>query len=333
MESSPPDRRIRGMSFREVSVENRLSVLDRTGNRTENRSSVLARNLDRRTVGMKKKETLIPGLSLFRRETPTGLSSLSYEPCVCLVVQGAKRVFFGKETCQYDAENYLMTSVHLPTMVQVVSASREKPCLGLRLTLDKKEIVSLIADTPFFLPRRKTSERAMVTGKVTPPLISAFQRLIDLEDTPEDIPVLAPLIRREIFYRLLADEQGERLCRIALEGTPAHQIARAIDWIRENYTRPLRIDVLADQIGMSRSTFHHHFRSVTALSPLQFQKHLRLQEARRRMLAERLDAATAAFEVGYESPSQFSREYRKLFGVPPKKDISLLRQGSAGFSS
>jgi AraC-like DNA-binding protein len=282
---------------------------------------------------MERKETVIPGLSLFRRETPTGLSSLSYEPCVCLVVQGAKRVFFGKEVCQYDAENYLVTSVHLPTMVQVVSASREKPCLGLRFTLDRKEIVSLIADTPFFFPpKRKTSERAMVTGKVTLPLVSAFQRLIDLEDTPEDIPVLAPLIRREIFYRLLADEQGERLCRIALEGTSAHQIARAIDWIREHYMRPLRIDFLAEQIGMSRSTFHHHFRSVTALSPLQFQKHLRLQEARRRMLAERLDAATAAFEVGYESPSQFSREYRNLFGVPPKKDISLLRQGSAGES-
>ena len=314
-------------------MKSRLLVVDRTGNRTETRSCDLARTLDRRTVGMERKETVIPGLSLFRRETPTGLSSLSYEPCVCLVVQGAKRVFFGKEVCQYDAENYLVTSVHLPTMVQVVSASREKPCLGLRFTLDRKEIVSLIADTPFFFPpKRKTSERAMVTGKVTLPLVSAFQQLIDLEDTPEDIPVLAPLIRREIFYRLLADEQGERLCRIALEGTPAHQIARAIDWIREHYMRPLRIDFLAEQIGMSRSTFHHHFRSVTALSPLQFQKHLRLQEARRRMLAERLDAATAAFEVGYESPSQFSREYRNLFGVPPKKDISLLRQGSAGES-
>ena len=307
-------------------MENCFSVPERTRVREESSSEGLARILERRTVGVEKTETAISGLSLFRRERPSGLSCLSYEPCVCLVVQGAKRVFFGKDVCQYDAENYLMTSVHMPTMVQVVSASREKPCLGLRLELDRQEIFSLMTEFRLFQLRRKASERAMVSGRVTLPLLSAFQRLIGLEEDPEDIPVLAPLIRREIFYRLLTGELGERLRQIALEGSPSNQVARAIDWIREHYKHPLRIDFLAEHIGMSRSTFHHHFRSLTALSPLQFQKQLRLREARRLMLVERLDAAMASFEVGYESPSQFSRDYRKIFGNSPKKDISALRQ-------
>ena len=169
----------------------------------------------------------------------------------------------------------------------------------------------------------------MATGEVTLPLLNAFQRLIDLLAEKQDIPFLAPVIQREIIYRLLVGEQGARLRQIASAGSKSQQIARAIDWLKRNFTQPLRIDDLAEQVNMSNTSFHNHFRSMTALSPLQFQKQLRLQEARRLMLAERMDAANAAFQVGYESPSQFSREYNRVFGAPPLRDITNLRQLTA----
>jgi len=166
----------------------------------------------------------------------------------------------------------------------------------------------------------------MEIGKVTLPLISAFQRLIELDHTPEDIPILAPTIKREIYYRLLTGDQGIRLRQIALAGSQTHMVSKAIEWLKENFTQSLSIEDLARQFNMSKSTFHHHFRSLTAKSPLQYQKWLRLNEARRLMLIERQDAANASFEVGYESPSQFSREYSRLFGNSPARDISMLRE-------
>jgi AraC-like DNA-binding protein len=239
--------------------------------------------------------TAVPGLSLFRRIEPTGPITGMYEPSVCLVAQGAKRVLLGDDMYVYDTHHYLITSVHLPTVVQIIEASPEKPYLGLRLMLDQREISQLMVDS-------------------------------NLPAEQQDIPVLAPIIQREIIYRLLVGDQGERLRQIASAGSQSHQIARAIDWLKGNFSQPLSIDDLAAQVRMSSSTFHHHFRSMTALSPLQFQKQLRLQEARRLMLAERMDAATAGFQVGYESPSQFSREYNRLFGAPPLRDIMNLRQ-------
>ena len=273
--------------------------------------------------------TAVPGLSLFRRDEPTGPISLMYEPSVCLVAQGAKRVLLGDDTYVYDAQHYLITSVHLPTVVQIIDASREKPYLGLRLKLDQREISQLMVDSNLPPPRAQQSSRGMATGEVTLPMLAAFRRLIDLLAEVKDIPILAPIIQREIIYRLLVGDQGARLRQIASAGSQSHQIARAIDWLKANFTRPLRIDDLAAQVRMSSSTFHHHFRSMTALSPLQFQKQLRLREARRLMLAEHTDAATAAFQVGYESPSQFSREYNRLFGAPPLRDITNLRQVAA----
>lgn len=271
----------------------------------------------------------VPGLSLFRREEPTGPISGMYEPSVCLVAQGAKRVLLGDDTYVYDAHHYLITSVHLPTVVQIIEASREKPYLGLRLKLDQREISQLMVDSNLPPPRVQQSSRGMATGEVTLPLLTAFQRLIDLLADQQDIAILAPIIQREIIYRLLVGDQGERLRQIASAGSQSHQIARAIDWLKGNYSQPLSIDDLAAHVRMSSSTFHHHFRSMTALSPLQFQKQLRLQEARRLMLAERMDAASAAFQVGYESPSQFSREYNRLFGAPPLRDITNLRHMAA----
>ena len=273
----------------------------------------------------------IPGLSLYRRDEPTQPMSYMYEPSICLIAQGAKRVLLGDDTYVYDVRHFLITSVDLPTVVQVIKASREKPCLSLILKIDQREISQLMADSNLPPPRAQESYRGMAIGEVTLPLLTAFQRLIDLLDEPEGISILAPIIQREIFYRLLVGDQGPRLRQMASTGSQSHQIARAIDWLKGNFTQPLRIDDLAAQVHMSTSTFHHHFRALTAMSPLQYQKWLRLNEARRLMLTERLDAATAAFQVGYESPSQFSREYNRFFGAPPLRDITYLRQmtGSA----
>lgn len=270
--------------------------------------------------------TAVPGLALFRREQPSEPATGMYEPSICLVAQGAKRVALGDETYVYDPCHYLITSVHLPTVVQVTEASPEKPYLGLRLTLDLREVAQLMADSTVPQPHPQQSSRGMATGELTLPLVNAFQRLIALLADEQAIPVLAPLIQREIIYRLLVGDQGMRLRQIASAGSQSQQIARAIEWLKSNFAQQLRIDDLAAQARMSASTFHHHFRSMTALSPLQYQKQLRLQEARRLMLAERMDAATAAFNVGYESPSQFSREYNRMFGAPPLRDISRLRQ-------
>jgi AraC-like DNA-binding protein len=270
--------------------------------------------------------TAIPGLSLFRRVETSSPTSIMYEPRICLVAQGAKRVSLGDDTFVYDPQHFLITSVDLPTFVQIIKASREKPYLGLIVKLDQREISQLMVDSNLPPPRPQQSSRGMATGKVTLPLLTAFQRLIDLLAEPKDIPILAPIIQREIFYRLLVGDQGARLRQMASAGSQSRQIARAIDWLKSNFTGPLRIDDLAAHVHMSTSTFHHHFRAVTAMSPLQYQKWLRLSEARRLLLAENQDATTAAFQVGYESPSQFSREYSRLFGAPPLRDVANLRQ-------
>jgi AraC-like DNA-binding protein len=274
--------------------------------------------------------TAIPGLSLYRRDEPTQPTSIMYEPRICMIAQGAKRVLLGDDTYVYDEHHFLIASVDLPTVVQIIKASREKPYLGLVLKLDQREMSQLMVDSNLPPPRPQQSSRGMATGEVTLPLVTAFQRLIDLLAEPKDIPILAPIIQREILYRLLVGDQGARLRQIASAGSQSHQVARAIEWLKSNFTRPLRIDDLATQVNMSTSTFHHHFRALTAMSPLQYPKWLRLNEARQLMLTERMDAATSAFQVGYESPSQFSREYRRLFGAPPLRDITNLRQLAAG---
>jgi AraC-like DNA-binding protein len=273
--------------------------------------------------------TAILGLSLHRREEPTEPTSIMYEPRICMAAQGAKRVLLGDDTFVYDEHHFLIASVDLPTVVQIIKASREEPYLGLVFKLDQREMSQLMVDSHLPPPRVQQSSRGMAIGEITLPLIAAFQRLIDLLDEPADIPILAPIIRREIFYRLLVGDQGERLRQMASAGSQSHQIGRAIDWLKGNFTQPLRIDDLAKHANMSTSTFHHHFRALTAMSPLQYQKWLRLHEARRLMLTERLNTATAAFQVGYESPSQFSREYGRLFGDSPLRDITNLRQMTA----
>ena len=296
------------------------------GLRLDSGIEALAALIARSTDEGDRQTTEVPGLSLFRRDAPSEPVVGLYQPSVCLVAQGTKRVVLGDDAYVYDPRHYLITSIHLPTVVRVVEASPERPCLGLRLTLDPREVARLMVDSNLPPPRAQRSSRGMATGEVTLPLLAAFQRLIELLAEPQGIPILAPIIQREIIYRLLVGNQGARLRQIASTGSPSHQIARAIDWLHANFARPLRIDDLAAHVRMSSSTLHHHFRAMTALSPLQYQKQLRLQEARRLMLAEHLDAAGAAFRVGYESPSQFSREYSRLFGAPPLRDIAGLRE-------
>ncbi len=287
----------------------------------------LGKSIARLTGKSDRFDTTIPGLSLHRREEPSEPISIMYEPLVCVVAQGAKRVLLGdNDAYVYDAQHFLITSVDVPTTVQVINASHQKPYLGLVLNIDPREMSQLMVDSNLPPPRQQQSSRGMATGEVTLPLLSAFQRMIDLLDEPKDIPILAPIIRREIVYRLLVSDQGARLRQMASAGSQSQQISRAINWLKGNFSRPLRIDDLAGQVNMSTSTFHHHFRAVTAMSPLQYQKWLRLNEARRLLLTEKQDATTAAFQVGYESPSQFSREYSRLFGAPPLRDITNLRQ-------
>lgn len=309
-----------------MSTEKLMCTQDGAENCMERILETLAESIARWTDKGDQPATDIPGLSLYRREEPTPPTSVMYEPRICVIAQGAKRVLLGDDAYVYDSQHYLITSVHLPTVVQVIEASREKPYLGLVLKLDQREMSQLMVDSHLPPPRPQQSRRGMATGQVTLPLLTAFQRLIDLLAEPKDIPILAPIIQREIFYRLLVGDQGARLRQIASAGSQSHQIARAIDWLKSNYTQSLRIDDLAKQVNMSISTFHHHFRELTAMTPLQYQKWLRLNEARRLMLVEPLDATNAAFQVGYESPSQFSREYSRLFGAPPLRDINTLRQ-------
>jgi AraC-like DNA-binding protein len=289
----------------------------------------MAQSIARHTDKRNRIGTAIPGLLLFRRDEPTQPMSAMYQPSICLIVQGAKRILLGDDTYVYDANHFLITSADIPTVVRVIKASKERPCLGLMLKLDHREISQLVVDSKLPSPRTQQSGRGMAIGEVTLPLLSAFQRLIDLLDEQEAIAILSPVIKREIVCRLLMGDQGARLRQMASVGSQSQQIGRAINWLKGNFTLPLRIDDLAAQVNMSVSTFHHHFRALTAKSPLQYQKWLRLNEARRLMLTERLDAATAAFQVGYESPSQFSREYSRLFGVPPVHDITMLRRMSA----
>ncbi|MGD9503972.1 MAG: AraC family transcriptional regulator N-terminal domain-containing protein [Syntrophobacteraceae bacterium] len=286
----------------------------------------LASQVSRWTEKAPRLETQIPGLILVRYEGPTEPMSGVYEPCICLVAQGAKRVMLGDEEYVYDANHYLITSVGLPVVANVVEASKEVPLLGLVLRIDLRVVAQLMVDGNLPVSRTPQSGRGMTVSEICAPLLNALLRLIDLLDQPEDIPVLAPLIHKEILYRLLIGEQGPRLRQIVSAGSHGYQIARAIDWLMKNYAQPLKVDSLARQMGMSASTFHYHFRALTAMSPLQYQKWLRLHEAKRLMLMEQQDATSAAFQVGYESPSQFSREYRRQFGAPPLRDVKNMHE-------
>ncbi|EJG1929070.1 AraC family transcriptional regulator [Vibrio parahaemolyticus] len=286
----------------------------------------LAKLIDRWTGNANRYDTPISGLRFSRWTTPTPPTSYTHNPSICLIAQGRKRVLLGEESFIYDANHFLISSVDLPIIANIIEASEEQPYLGLIMELDLTEISQLIVDSELAFTQSKEAQKGIAVGELSESLLDAFVRLAELLDEGQNIKILAPIIKREIFYRLLMSEQGTRLHQIATAGSHSHQIAKAIDWLKNNFVKPLSVGDLASYTGMSKSSFYTHFRSMTSMTPLQFQKKLRLSEARRLMLTENLDAMAATFKVGYESPSQFSREYSRLFGAPPSKDIKSLRE-------
>jgi AraC-like DNA-binding protein len=269
--------------------------------------------------------TDIPGLTLHRRTSPTAPCSMAYEPSVTVIAQGRKRVELGRNIFIYDASRFLLTSVDLPVISRVIEASEKVPCLALSLKLEMPMVREVLSREEIQVAESPSDSPGMATGETTAEFLSACCRLVDLLDMPRDIPFLSGLIQREIIYRMLRSAEGARLRAIATLGEQSHRTAKAIAWVKANYAKPLRVEDLAEIAAMGVSTLHHHFRMLTAMSPLQYQKQLRLQVARGRMLMDGLDAASAAFEVGYESASQFNREYSRFFGQPPMRDIRTLR--------
>jgi AraC-like DNA-binding protein len=289
-----------------------------------NGPATLAAAVERHAQADGDHETAVPGLWLYRSSAPSEHSAVVYVPSLCVVAQGAKEVVVGGEPYRYDPAQSLLVSVDLPAATRVAEATPDRPCLAMRIPIDPAVVGELLAEgaTP---PPPGPPVRGLGVIALDPRLLDAACRLLDLLDAPQEAAVLAPLVLREITFRLLTGPQGARLRQIASAGAPAHRIARAIRWLRDHFAEPLSVEGLAKRVGLSPSAFHLHFKGVTGTSPLQYQKQLRLQEARRLMLGEGLDAGAAAYRVGYESPSQFGREYRRLFGNSPRRDVAALQ--------
>ncbi len=270
----------------------------------------------------------LPGLHLYRHSFPLEQVYSVVEPSLCVVAQGSKEFLLGESRYRYDPFHYLLVTVDLPYVGQVLEASKERPFLSLRLDLAPSLVGEVLVEVGHASLRDHADVRAISVSPVDGHLLDAMVRVARLLDAPDDPPVLLPLITREIIYRLLRGEQGARLRHLAILGGYSPSIARAIERLREDFDQPLRIEQMARELGMSVSVFHHHFKAVTAMSPLQFQKRLRLQEARRLMLGGDLDAASTAYRVGYRDASHFNREYKSLFGVPPMRDVQRLREAA-----
>lgn len=273
-------------------------------------------------------ETCCPRVNLYRLTQPSEPHHGLHDASFCVLAQGRKRVTVGEAVHEYDERHFFLSSIDVPVMGQVVDASPDKPYLSFRIVLDAKLISEMIMECGLAarLDAAAPLVGGMSAGAITPQLLDAVCRMVALLDAPEDVAVMAPLIEREMLYRLLTGPQGPRLAQIARRDGRLRQINRAIGWIKRNFDQPFSIDAVAEEARMSPSALHQHFKAVTSLSPLQYQKQIRLQEARRLILVQRLDAATAGHTVGYDSPSQFSREYARLFGAPPLRDVARLRE-------
>jgi AraC-like DNA-binding protein len=268
----------------------------------------------------------MPGVFVRRFSAPTEPVHGIVGPAFCVIAQGRKEVVVGEERYRYDPYHYLLATVELPVIGQVMEGSPDKPYLAVRLDLNPVVVGSVMVEAGLTAPQEDTGVKAINVSPLDAGLLDATVRLIRLIDSPSEARILTPLVTREIIFRLLMGEQGERLRHLVALGGYASRIAKAMDQIRHNFNRPIRIEHLARELGMSASGLHHQFKSVTTMTPLQFQKQLRLQEARRLMLGEDMDAATACYRVGYEDTSQFSREYKRLFGLPPLRDVGRLRE-------
>jgi AraC-like DNA-binding protein len=269
--------------------------------------------------------TAVPGLTLYRNTVPTAPNPCTYVPSLLVIPQGKKRVDLGKQSYVFGESTFLLTSIDLPIISRVCAASAEKPYLAFFLKLDIGTVRDVLHSEEVHVPAPPVGTRGMVLGEATIELLAPCSRMVQLLRTPQDVPFFGKLLQREIIYRLLQGPQGDRLRSAATLADQSYRTAKAVTWLRDNFKKALNVDELASITCMSRSSLNHHFRGLTAMSPLQFQKQLRLHAARQKMLTEELDAASAAFEVGYESPSQFNREYKRLFGQPPMRDIEALR--------
>jgi len=282
----------------------------------------LAAMIDRYSEKDTVSQTIIPKLSLMKSETKRVKASTVYMPSLCLIVQGKKEIFLDYELYTYSPSEYLAVSVELPVVGQITEASKEKPYLGLSIELDPLAISEMLVHAP----EHGATSRGLFVGKTDEGLADCILCLVRLLESPADVPFMSHLIFKEFYYRLLKSPHGWNLAQLAMTGSSMQRIAKVIKVLKTDFARNMRIEEMAEIANMSQSSFHHHFKEVTAMSPLQFQKRLRLTEARRIMLAEQADAASTAFRVGYESPSQFSREYSRMFGAPPLSDISNLRR-------
>lgn len=271
--------------------------------------------------------TAIEGLTLARLTRPSEPMHGLQQPALCIIAQGKKRVISGDRVVTYDEAKFLVATVDTPVVGQVVEASEQEPYLSLKLDLDPAEITALLIEAGGVRAAAIEAEPSIATSAVTDQLLDAAIRLVRLLETPDDIFVLAPMVKRELLYRVLRSDQGTKLQQIAIAESRLQQVNRAIGWIKSNYRETFAIESVAAEARMSPSALHVHFKAVTAMSPLQYQKQLRLQEARRLMLSEALDAASAGHRVGYDSPSQFSREYARTFGAPPLRDVARLKAG------
>lgn len=271
-------------------------------------------------------DTAVSGLALCHYTTTTESEGWMYEPSLAIAAQGAKQITIGLETNCYRPMNMLLTSSDIPTFAKVCEASKEAPFLAILLKLDLSLLPELLAENKFELLQESNQHRAQQVVPATAPILQAVTRLIKLIDTPEDVPFIAPLIQKEILYYLLRSNDGARQQLLASQHPQCRQINHALDWVKLHYRNTIRIEDLTTLVGMSTSSFHFHFKNRTGMTPLQYQKWLRLNEARRIMLIEMADVSEASFRVGYESPSQFSREYHRLFGFAPLKDIQRLKE-------
>ncbi len=276
-----------------------------------------------------RQATTIAGLTLFHTREPNRPVNTIYRPTLCIVAQGRKQVMLGERIFEYDASKYLVVTVDLPVSGCIVEASPEKPYLGLSFDLNRARLADLLLSLPPASSPQAHSSAGMAVSALQGELLDPLARLLRLLDHPEDIAIMAPLVEREICYRLLQGEQGRLLRQVATAASHLSQIARAIDWIRENYAEQTSIEELAAQAGMSVTSFHRHFKAITTMSPLQYRTQFRLQEARRLLLIDEQRAGVIAFNVGYDNPSQFSREYRRMFGLPPAADAARLRRAEA----
>lgn len=270
--------------------------------------------------------TAIPSLSLFRASSPSACECSLTRASLILAAQGQKRITLSGQAYDYGPTRALIVAMDLPVMAQVVSATAEAPYLCVVYDLDLSRIADLMTEMKVTAPKAIPEGQAMSLCPVTAPLFDTTLRLVRLLETPADIPILAPLIERELLYRLLTGEQGMRLRHLTMAESQSYKIARAVEYLKTHYAEPLRIETLASRVSMSVSSLHHHFKAVTSMSPLQYQKQLRLHEARRLLILRASDVTSAAYSVGYESPSQFTRDYSRLFGAPPTRDLGLLRE-------